>query len=208
MIKIFTIAIVSFFYSTMILVEKPTQHQSPPNAALSTIDTSRVFYFSFPENRLIDMENAKEKTIKEKMDVCQGAKVILEAPVFYANAKYYWEGPAGFRSYLPNVILDHVSTKQSGTYKVWVENSLVQTLGSIDLNVNKNTIPRIIQSERGKLIKYKAFDVKPETLVYWIDTDNHIIGPKNELVISTDQKSKGDWFVLIKNKDCDYSFKL
>lgn len=136
MIKLFTILLImASTLFTFLFEKKATNWNLKDSEYKKTVDTSRVFYYSFIKNKTIDL-NAKDSSIKnEKLVVLKGTQVWLEAPIFYANALYLWEGPAGFRSYSQNVLLENVNPNQSGTYTVSVKKSGGLVSGKIELTV-------------------------------------------------------------------------
>ncbi len=136
MIKLFTILLIMASTLFAFLFEKKTTYQNLIDSQYKNkFDTSRVFYYSFIENKTIDL-NEKESLIKnEKLVVLKGTQVLLESPIFHANALYLWEGPAGFRSYSQNVLLENVNTSQSGTYTVSIKKSGGLVSGKIELKV-------------------------------------------------------------------------
>lgn len=136
MIKLFTILLIMASTFFAFLFEKKTTYQNLKESQFKNqFDTSRVFYYSFIENKTVDL-NEKDSQIKnEKLVVLKGTQVLLESPIFHANALYLWEGPAGFRSYSQNVLLENVNTSQSGTYTVSIKKSGGLVSGKIELKV-------------------------------------------------------------------------
>lgn len=134
MIKLFTILMIIGSTVFTYLIEKRTKHNQPKRKDFKT-DTSRVFYYSFREEKVLDLKSINEKQKNEKLVVVKGTQVLLEAPIFHANALYLWEGPSGFRSYSQNVLLENVSTAQSGIYIVSVKKAGGLVSGKIELTV-------------------------------------------------------------------------
>lgn len=136
MIKLFTILLImASTLFTFLFEEKATMKNSKENSQKNTIDTSRIFYYSFTKDKTVDL-NSKDGSFKsEKLVVLKGTQVLLEAPIFYAKALYLWEGPAGFRSYSQNVLLENVNPNQSGTYTVSIKKSGGLETGKIELTV-------------------------------------------------------------------------
>jgi hypothetical protein len=116
------------------------EKKTPPSPAKKKFyryntDTSRVFYYSFSQEKVVDLK-AKALPLKnEKLTVTKGTQVLLESPIFHANALYLWEGPNGFRSYSQNVLLENVHTNQSGIYTVSVKKANGLVSGKIELTV-------------------------------------------------------------------------
>ena len=136
MIKLFTILFIMASTVFTFLFEKKTP-SSPQKKKFHryNTDTSRVFYYSFSQEKVIDLK-AKALPLKnEKLTVVKGTQVLLEAPIFHANALYLWEGPNGFRSYSQNVLLENVHTNQSGIYTVSVKKANGLVSGKIELTV-------------------------------------------------------------------------
>jgi hypothetical protein len=98
-------------------------------------DTSRVFYYSFSQEKVVDLKAKTQRLKNEKLTVTKGTQVLLESPIFHANALYLWEGPNGFRSYSQNVLLENVHTNQSGIYTVSVKKANGLVSGKIELTV-------------------------------------------------------------------------
>ncbi|OYU66317.1 MAG: hypothetical protein CFE22_09890 [Cytophagaceae bacterium BCCC1] len=136
MIKLFTILLIMASTLFTFLFEKRAKHVNLNVSSNSkTMDTSRVFYYSFIKNKTVDL-SLKDSLIKnEKLVVLKGTQVLLESPIFHANALYLWEGPAGFRSYSQNVLLENVNPNQSGTYTVSIKKSGGLVSGKIELKV-------------------------------------------------------------------------
>lgn len=134
MIKLFTILLIIGSTVFTYLIEKRTKQNQPKRKEFKT-DTSRVFYYSFREEKVLDLKSINEKHKNEKLVVVKGTQVLLEAPIFHANALYLWEGPSGFRSYSQNVLLENVSTAQSGIYTVSVKKAGGLVSGKIELTV-------------------------------------------------------------------------
>jgi len=136
MIKLYTILLIMASTVFSFLFEKKT----PPSPAKKKFyryntDTSRVFYYSFSQEKVVDLK-AKALPLKnEKLTVAKGTQVLLESPIFHANALYLWEGPNGFRSYSQNVLLENVHTNQSGIYTVSVKKANGLVSGKIELTV-------------------------------------------------------------------------
>lgn len=136
MIKLFTILLIMVSTLFTFLFEKRTpDSQLKKKYAKNSSDTSRVFYYSFSKEQILDLKSKSENQKNEKLIVFKGSKVLLEAPIFYTNALYLWEGPAGFRSYSQNVILENVNINQSGVYTVSVKKSNGLVSGKIELTV-------------------------------------------------------------------------
>ncbi len=136
MIKLFTILLIMASTLFTFLFEKRATHLNlNDNNNNKTIDTSRVFYYSFIKNKTIDLGKNDSLTKTEKLVVLKGTQVLLESPIFHANALYLWEGPAGFRSYSQNVLLENVNPSQSGTYTVSIKKSSGLVSGKIELQV-------------------------------------------------------------------------
>ena len=136
MIKLFTILFIMASTLFAFLFDKKTTYENlKDNEYKNKFDTSRVFYYSFIKNKTVDL-NEKDSLIKnEKLIVLKGTQVLLESPIFHANALYLWEGPAGFRSYSQNVLLENVNPNQSGTYTVSIKKSGGLVSGKIELKV-------------------------------------------------------------------------
>jgi hypothetical protein len=98
-------------------------------------DTSRVFYYSFSQEKVVDLKAKTQRLKNEKLIVKKGTQVLLESPIFHANALYLWEGPNGFRSYSQNVLLENVHINQSGIYTVSVKKANGLVSGKIELTV-------------------------------------------------------------------------
>ncbi|MCP9764409.1 hypothetical protein [Lacihabitans soyangensis] len=136
MIKLFTILfIMASTVFTFLFEKKTTSSPQKKKFHRYNTDTSRVFYYSFSQEKVIDLK-AKALPLKnEKLTVVKGTQVLLEAPIFHANALYLWEGPNGFRSYSQNVLLENVHTNQSGIYTVSVKKANGLVSGKIELTV-------------------------------------------------------------------------
>jgi hypothetical protein len=136
MIKLFTILfIMASTVFTFLFEKKTTSSPQKKKFHRYNTDTSRVFYYSFSQEKVIDLK-AKALPLKnEKLTVVKGTQVLLEAPIFHANALYLWEGPNGFRSYSQNVLLENVNTNQSGIYTVSVKKANGLVSGKIELTV-------------------------------------------------------------------------
>lgn len=136
MIKLFTILLImASTLFTFLFEKKATNRNLKGKELIKQIDTSRVFYYSFIKNKTIDLSINDSLIKNEKLVVLKGTQVLLEAPIFHANALYLWEGPAGFRSYSQNVLLENVNLNQSGTYTVSIKKSSGLVSGKIELQV-------------------------------------------------------------------------
>ena len=136
MIKLFTILLIMAFTVFTFLFEKKT----PGSLAKKQFyryntDTSRVFYYSFSQEKVVDLKAKTQRLKNEKLIVKKGTQVLLESPIFHANALYLWEGPNGFRSYSQNVLLENVHINQSGIYTVSVKKANGLVSGKIELTV-------------------------------------------------------------------------
>lgn len=136
MIKLFTILLIMASTVFTFLFEKKT----PGSLAKKQFyryntDTSRVFYYSFSQEKVVDLKAKTQRLKNEKLTVTKGTQVLLESPIFHANALYLWEGPNGFRSYSQNVLLENVHTNQSGIYTVSVKKANGLVSGKIELTV-------------------------------------------------------------------------
>ncbi len=136
MIKLFTILLIMAFTVFTFLFEKKT----PGSLAKKQFyryntDTSRVFYYSFSQEKVVDLKAKTQRLKNEKLTVKKGTQVLLESPIFHANALYLWEGPNGFRSYSQNVLLENVHINQSGIYTVSVKKANGLVSGKIELTV-------------------------------------------------------------------------
>lgn len=139
MIKFFTILMVLMTTLFTFLTGKRTSNTNIQKKHFkNSVDTSRVFYYSFSKEKVVDLKEISKKPLNEKLIVRSGAKVVLEAPIFYANALYLWEGPAGFRSYSPNVQFDKVEESDSGIYTISVKKGNGFVAGKIELLVLNN----------------------------------------------------------------------
>jgi len=136
MIKLFTILLIMASTLFAFLFEKKTTYQNLKDSQhKNKLDTSRVFYYSFIKNKTVDLKEKDSLIKNEKLVVLKGTQVLLESPIFHANALYLWEGPAGFRSYSQNVLLENVNPNQSGTYTVSIKKSGGLVSGKIELKV-------------------------------------------------------------------------
>jgi len=136
MIKLITILLIMASTVFSFLFEKKT----PGSLAKKQFyryntDTSRVFYYSFSQEKVVDLKAKTQRLKNEKLTVTKGTQVLLESPIFHANALYLWEGPNGFRSYSQNVLLENVHTNQSGIYTVSVKKANGLVSGKIELTV-------------------------------------------------------------------------
>ena len=136
MIKLFTLILVLVYTLFAYLIENKTKNlpfvKSEPYL---NADTSRIFYYSFRDERVINLSLKNDILKNEKLVVYSGTNVSLEAPIYFTNALYLWEGPAGFRSYSQNVVLENVNTNQSGIYTVSVKKNTGSVSGKIELTV-------------------------------------------------------------------------
>jgi hypothetical protein len=91
MIKLFTILLIMASTLFTFLFEKRAKHVNLNDSSNNkTMDTSRVFYYSFIKNKTVDL-SLKDSLIKnEKLVVLKGTQVLLESPIFHANALYLW----------------------------------------------------------------------------------------------------------------------
>ena len=138
MIKLFTILLIMASTVFTFLFEKKTKTPASPvkkKFHRYNTDTSRVFYYSYAQEKVVDLKTKNLPPKNEKLTVLKGTQVLLEAPIFYANALYLWEGPHGFRSYSQNVLLENVHTNQSGIYTVSVKKAGGLVSGKIELTV-------------------------------------------------------------------------
>lgn len=136
MIKLFTILLIMASTVFTFLFEKKTP-ASPAKKKFYryNTDTSRVFYYSFSQEKVVDLKAKTQRLKNAKLTVAKGTQVLLESPIFHANALYLWEGPNGFRSYSQNVLLENVHTNQSGIYTVSVKKANGLVSGKIELTV-------------------------------------------------------------------------
>ena len=133
MIKTFTLLFIGLSSLFSVIVNKPFSKHKPSKYPS---DTSRLYYYSFLEDKVIDLKNKNQEGFVEKIEVSQGAKVVLEAPIYFTRAIYYWEGPDGFRSYLPKVEIDQIALSQAGVYSVMIKNAKGTVNGKIEVKVN------------------------------------------------------------------------
>ena len=136
MIKLFTILLImASTVFTFLFEKKTTASPAKKKFYRYNTDTSRVFYYSFSQEKVVDLKAKTQRLKNEKLTVAKGTQVLLESPIFHANALYLWEGPNGFRSYSQNVLLENVHTDQSGIYTVSVKKANGLVSGKIELTV-------------------------------------------------------------------------
>ena len=169
-------------------------------------DTSKIFYYSFRQEKVIDIKSLDNKIINEKLEVCQGSKVLLEAPIFYANAFYFWEGPSGFRSYSPKVLIENVDETQSGIYTLSVKNSKGLVSGQIELKVHKKPLGNFSVSKQKDFLKYELTNIDENAQIVWKDAMSNTIGI--EKILSVKPIDASGMQLFLNNGKCENIVKI
>ena len=69
--------------------------------------------------------------------VCEGEELIIESS-FICGGSFFWTGPNSFSSTKQRIVIDRASPDLSGVYNVQVRSGVLNSLGSIDVDVYPN----------------------------------------------------------------------
>ncbi len=171
-------------------------------------DTSKMFYYSFQLEKVIDLNNEKLSSLFETLEVCEGSKVLLEAPRMEESGLLFWEGPNGFRSYQRKIYFENANAKQSGRYtlRIFKDNKIFG--GMIDLIINESPKASYDFSQTAEEINLLAFNKEQEYTYEWKDKDNLSLGKLAALKMKQKSSFKEPIFLLVYNKACENKYKI
>lgn len=151
------------------------------------IDTSKIFYFSFVLDKVVEYEI--ESLSNPKIEVCTGQKVLLEAPNPGFDSFFLWEGPNGFRSYQANILFENVASSQGGTYTIRELSNLNNITGNIELVIKEAPPIQYKIDKKGKAINISLVSNNENTSYEWKDDKSLVIGSGKKIELPLQTKS-------------------
>lgn len=171
-------------------------------------DTSKMFYYSFQLEKVIDLDKEKLPSLFEKLEVCEGSKVLLEAPKMEDSGLLVWEGPNGFRSYQRKIYFENADAKQSGQYilKIYKDNKILG--GMIDLIIKESPKASYDLNQNADEINLLAFNKDQDNVYEWKDKDNLSLGKLPSLKMIQKSSFKEPIYLMVYNKACENKYKI
>jgi hypothetical protein len=170
-------------------------------------DTSRAFYFSFEQNKTVEYQISPDMPLNEKLEVCEGARVYLESPLIFESALYFWEGPDGFRSNLPRVVLENVQEENAGKYYLQIKRPNQTIGGFVELNIHAKPSVKCTMFESSKFLKIATdTNEEPDLIIKWKNSLEEIIGQSETMTVKKEANSKV--LLTVSNKTCERTFEF
>ena len=178
------------------------------SAAASKADSTRLFYYSFMEDQVIELSALRSVNYHKEISVCSGTNLLLNLPEKFKNANYSWTGPDGFTSYMSEINFEKVHLAQAGTYKVEVKlNDQIQT-GIFEVKVNYLPEAEIKVKNNSDFLKLNLVGIPEDVKVYWRTQDQTVLSSFKELIISKKNKESKGLFVELKGEYCSNYIKI
>jgi hypothetical protein len=178
------------------------------NAKPFISDSTRLFYYSFVEDQVIELSTVRTVNYHSQISICSGANLNLKIPEKFKNATYSWTGPAGFSSYTSEINFEKVLLTQAGTYKVEINaNNQIQT-GIFEVDVKYLPEPEIRIMNNSDFLKLNLVGIPEDVKVYWKTQDQTVLSSYKELIISKKSKASNGLFVELKGEHCSNYIKI
>jgi hypothetical protein len=173
-----------------------------------TSDSTRLFYYSFMEDQVIELSAVRSVNYHKQINICSGSNLLLNLPEKFNNATFTWTGPAGFTSYLSEINFEKVQTMQAGTYKVEVRNQDRVQTGIFEVSVNYLPEPEIKVRNNNGFLKLNLTGIPEDVKVYWRTQDQTVLSNYKELIISKKSKVEKGLFVELQSGECSNYIKI
>ncbi len=141
------------------------------------------------------------------VSICEGETFKLSTKS--VGNSYYWWGPNGFESNLPNPPAKrNVTTLDQGTYYLVVSNDICTDTAAVELVVFDKPITPIIVSDsvfcEGNNMVLKVINITNADNYIWILNGNTVKSQaSNSLIIpNLESQYEGDWTVIVKTGNC------
>jgi hypothetical protein len=190
-IRLFTVLFL-FFYS----------------ASYAHIDSCRVFYYSFLENKNLDLKELGMSSKMEKIFLCEGQELQLQAKASKDAKKGIWLGPNNLSSHSKNLYIEKVNQEHSGVYSYTYTDVYGPKTAYYQLQVNPAIRPEIKVRTNENYLKLNLEHIPQGTQTCWINADQHIFTEKTELIISKKIKEEQGLFLKIKSESCVQHLKI
>jgi hypothetical protein len=183
-------------------ISKTEKTQRNIKNSFETADTSKVFYYSFKNEKIFNYRKEIIIDKPEKMEVCQGSSIILEAPNNHQKAFYIWQGPNGFRSYQPKIYIENASPSQSGKYSVSIKMANETIEGNVELIINASPTAKFDVFKNKETYKLIAQDKNSQFLYEWVDVNNNLLSNGKELKLTSKNEIFKKVTLQVSNKSC------
>lgn len=164
--------------------------------------SQRVFYFSFLQNKAVDLSAVQEFTFNKSIKVCTGSTISIDAPIKVNNALYVWNSPDGNRIYTQDLFFDKITEAHEGVYTVSIASEKETIIGNIALSVIKSPEPELKITKNKDFYKLNLLGLSSTAQITWKNNINIALGTYKELIISKKDKETNGLFVELQNDNC------
>lgn len=169
---------------------------------------NRVFYFSFLQNKTVDLSEVKEFTFNKSIRVCTGSTISIDAPIKVNNALYVWNSPDGNRIYTQDLYFDKITEAHQGVYTVSIASEKETIIGNIALSVIKSPEPELKITKNKDFYKFNLLGLSSSTQITWKNNIDIALSNYNELIISKKEKETSGLFVELQNEHCKNTLRV
>lgn len=144
------------------------------------------------------------------MQICENSKLLLKAPFKNKQNIVFWECPDGQKIYAETLLIEKVSLKNAGIYKLKIFSADENYEGNINVKVIKKVLNSVSNSSfcEGQEIVIRPNNTSENVNLTWIDQNMEVISKEKTLHIG--YLPVGDYSYLLKTKaeGCESSLEL
>ncbi len=154
------------------------------------------------------LEANTEKIIDKKQEylrVCKDSKLVLKAPKKNLNQIVFWECPDGQKIYSEVLLLDQVSGKNSGLYKLRIISENDDFEGEVMVDIVDNKVNRFQKFNfcEGDNILINSTHLGQFSEITWLNPEQKIISKSNTLELTNHSAGDYNYFLKTKKNGCE-----